>query len=108
MYVNGFLENASDFFIIRADEEFQTLVVVAVDKVLFQSAAQGHVNGGSVALSRFPDARVTDCTVTIGIEMQTKVPATHSTLWLVVTSAAEAVVVVRSTAFRYKTTSFAF
>ena len=44
MYVYGVLKNTSDFFIIRVDEEFQTLVVADVDSVLFQSIAQVLVN----------------------------------------------------------------
>ena len=51
MYVYGVLKNASDFFIIRVDEEFQTLVVAAIDNLLFQSVAQGLVNSGTAALS---------------------------------------------------------
>ena len=45
MYDYGIQENATDFTIIRVDEELYTLVVAAVDKVLFQSVAQGLVNG---------------------------------------------------------------
>ena len=41
MNVYVILEYATDFFIIRVDEELQTLVVAAVDMVLFQSVAQG-------------------------------------------------------------------
>ena len=41
----GILKNASDFFVIGVDEELQTLVVAAVDSVLFQSVAQGLING---------------------------------------------------------------
>ena len=47
MYVNGVLENASDFFVIGVDEELQTLVVTAVANVLFKSVAQGLINGGT-------------------------------------------------------------
>ena len=47
------MENASDFFIIRVGEELQTLVVSAGDKGQYQSVAQGLVNGGTAALSRF-------------------------------------------------------
>ena len=51
MYVYGVLENAWDFFVIGVDEELQTLVVTAVDNVLFKSVAQGLINGGTAALS---------------------------------------------------------
>ena len=77
MCVHGILENATDFFVIRVDEELQTLVVTAVDNVLFQSVAQGLVNGGTAALSEFFYASVADCTVAVGIEMQAQVAATH-------------------------------
>ena len=77
MYVYGVLKNASDFFIIRVDEELQTLVVAAVDKVLFQCVAHGLVNGGTSALSRFFYGRIADCTVIIGIEIRAQVAATH-------------------------------
>ena len=60
MYVYGVLENALDFSIIRVDEELQTLVVQSVDNVLFQSVAQGFVNGGIAALGRFFYACVAD------------------------------------------------
>ena len=60
MYIHGVLENATDFFAIVVYEELQTLVVTAVDNVLFQSVAQGLVNRGSVALSGFSYARVAD------------------------------------------------
>ena len=72
--------NASDFSIIRVSEELQTLVVDAVINVLFQNVAQGPVYGRIAALSRIFYARVTDCTVSIGIEMRALVPATHWTL----------------------------
>ena len=51
MYVHGVLENASDFVVIGVDEELQTLVVTAVDNVLFKSIAQGLINGETIALS---------------------------------------------------------
>ena len=87
------LLNATDFFVIRVDEELQTLVVTFVDNVLFQSVAQGFVNGGTAALSGFFYVRVADCTVAVGVEMRAQVEATHATLELVVTPAAEAVIV---------------
>ena len=79
MYVHGILENATDFFVIRVDEELQTLIVTAVDSVLFQSVAQGLVNGETAALSGFFDARVADFTVAVGMEMRAQVAATHAT-----------------------------
>ena len=60
VYVQAMLENASDFFIVGVDEELQTLVVTAVDNVLFQSVTQGLINGRTAALSGFLDARVAD------------------------------------------------
>ena len=51
MYAYGVLENASDFFVIGVDEELHTLVVTAVDNVLFKSFVQGLINGITVALS---------------------------------------------------------
>ena len=51
MYVHSVLENATDFFVVGVDEELQTLVVTAVDNVLFKSFAQGLANGGTAALS---------------------------------------------------------
>ena len=60
MYVHGVLKNASDFFIVGVDEELQTLVITAVDNVLLQSMVEGLINGGTAALSGFPDARVAD------------------------------------------------
>ena len=51
MYVYGVLKNASDFFVIGVDEELQSLVVTAVDNVLFKGVAQDHINGGTAALS---------------------------------------------------------
>ena len=51
MYVDGVLENTSDFFVVGVDDELQTLVVSAV--VLFESIAEGLTNGGTVALSEF-------------------------------------------------------
>ena len=60
MYVHGVLENAPDFFVVRVDDELQTLAVTAVDNVLFESVAQGLVHGGTAALSGFLDARVAD------------------------------------------------
>ena len=87
-------------------EELQTLVVTSVDNVLFQSVAQGLINGGTAALSRYLDARVADCTAAVTIEMQTQVAATNATLELVETPAAEAVIV-QSTTYRYETASFA-
>ena len=39
------------YFVIRVDEELQTLVVAAVDNVLFQSVEQGLINRGTAALS---------------------------------------------------------
>ena len=80
MNVYGVVKNASDLFIIRVNEEFQTLIVAAVDNVLFQSFAQGLVNRGTVALCRLFDGCVADCTVTVAIEMQVQVLATHTTL----------------------------
>ena len=47
VYVHGVLENASDFFVIGVDGELQTLVVTAVDNVLFESVAEGLINGGN-------------------------------------------------------------
>ena len=44
MYVYGILKNASNFFVIGVDEELQSLVVAAVDNVLFHSVVQGLVN----------------------------------------------------------------
>ena len=60
MYVYGVLKNESDFFVIAVDEELQTLVVTTVDNVLFESVAQGLINGGPAALSGFLEARVAD------------------------------------------------
>ena len=60
MYVDGVQDNASDFSIIRVDEELQTGAVAAVDYVLFQSVEQGHVNEGTTARSRFFYACVAD------------------------------------------------
>ena len=51
MYVYGILENATDFFVIRVDEELKTLVVATVDNVSFQSVEQGLINRGTAALS---------------------------------------------------------
>ena len=78
MYVYGVLKNASDFFVIGVDEELQSLVVTAVDNVLFKGVAQGHINGGTAALSGFLEARVADCTVAVGKEMRTQVAVTHA------------------------------
>ena len=50
MYVYGILKNASDFFVIRVDEELQTRVVAAVENVLFRSVAHGLIIGGTAAL----------------------------------------------------------
>ena len=74
MYVGAILNHTSYFFVIGLDEELQT-PVVAVENV-----AQGLINRGIAALSLFLDARVADCTVTVGIEMRAQVSATHSTL----------------------------
>ena len=93
MYVHGVLENASDFFVVGVDEELKTLIVTAIDNVLFESVAQGLINGGTDALSGFLDARVADCTVAVGIEMRTQVAGTHAALELVETPAAETVIV---------------
>ena len=60
VYVYGVLENASDFFVVGVDEELQTLVVTAVDNVLFENVAPGLVNGGTAALSGFLEERVAD------------------------------------------------
>ena len=75
------------------DEELQTLVVTAVDNVLFKSVAQGLINGGIATMSGFLEARVADCTVAVDKEMLTQVAVTHATLELVETPAAEAVIV---------------
>ena len=45
------MENASDFLVIRVDEELETMVVAAVDNVLCQSVAQGLINRETAALS---------------------------------------------------------
>ena len=58
VYLDGVLENASDFAVVGVDEELQTLVVTAVDNVLLKSVAQDLANGGTAALSGFLDARV--------------------------------------------------
>ena len=60
MYVYGVLENASDFFVVGVDDELQTLVVTAVDNVLFESVVEDLINGGTAALSGCLDARVAD------------------------------------------------
>ena len=60
VYVQGVLENASDFFIVGVDEVLQTLVVTAVDNVLLQSLAKCLINGRAAALSEFFDACVAD------------------------------------------------
>ena len=60
MYLHGVLEIVSYFFIVGVDEELQTLVISAVDKVLLQSIAESLINGGTAALSGFLDARVAD------------------------------------------------
>ena len=40
------------------DKELQTLVVTDVDNVLFESVAEGLINGGTDAMSGFLDSRV--------------------------------------------------
>ena len=50
VYVYGILKNASDCFINGVDEEFKTLVITAVDDVLFYGVAQGLVCGGTATL----------------------------------------------------------
>ena len=60
MYVYGVLDNASDFFVVGVDDELQTLVVTAVDNVIFESFAEGLINGGTAALSGFLEASVAD------------------------------------------------
>ena len=57
MYVHCVLENVSDFFVVGVDDELQTLVVTAVDNVLFESVVEGLINGGTAALSGFLDTR---------------------------------------------------
>ena len=60
MYVYGVLKNASYFFVVGVDDELQTLVITAVDNVLFESVVEGLINGGTATLSGFLDARVAD------------------------------------------------